>query len=83
MSVNYITVLFFGGYESYFLYFSFTVPKKEATEFTREIGAKVDNNTLRTGECFTESTWKRYCSCTLSFCSMDISVINKGTSDVQ
>ncbi|PNF29493.1 hypothetical protein B7P43_G04550, partial [Cryptotermes secundus] len=26
----------------------FTVPKKEATEFTREIGAKVDNNTLRT-----------------------------------
>ncbi|XP_071454152.1 microtubule-associated protein futsch-like [Hetaerina americana] len=25
----------------------FTVPKKEATEFTREIGAKVDNNTLK------------------------------------
>ena len=28
---------------------SFTVPKKEVTEFTREIGAKVDNNTLKTG----------------------------------
>ncbi|KAG8234090.1 hypothetical protein J437_LFUL014619 [Ladona fulva] len=26
----------------------YTVPKKEATEFTREIGAKVDNNTLKT-----------------------------------
>ncbi|XP_039283338.1 AT-rich interactive domain-containing protein 4B isoform X4 [Nilaparvata lugens] len=26
----------------------YTVPKKEATSFTREIGSKVDNNTLRT-----------------------------------
>nr|CAD7405664.1 unnamed protein product [Timema cristinae] len=26
----------------------FTVPKKEATEFTKEIGGKVDNNTLKT-----------------------------------
>ncbi|XP_075223781.1 AT-rich interaction domain hat-trick isoform X6 [Lycorma delicatula] len=26
----------------------YTVPKKEATPFTREIGSKVDNNTLRT-----------------------------------
>lgn len=26
----------------------YTVPKKEATEFTREIGSKVDNNTLKT-----------------------------------
>ncbi|KAL0270093.1 UNVERIFIED_CONTAM: hypothetical protein PYX00_007613 [Menopon gallinae] len=26
----------------------YTVPKKEATEFTREIGVKVDNNTLKT-----------------------------------
>jgi Ras-related protein Rab-1A len=28
-------------------FFSYTVPKKEAFEFTREIGAKVDNNSLR------------------------------------
>jgi RBB1NT (NUC162) domain len=27
--------------------FSYTVPKKEAFEFTREVGAKVDNNSLR------------------------------------
>ncbi|KAK3912480.1 AT-rich interactive domain-containing protein 4B [Frankliniella fusca] len=26
----------------------FTVPKKEASEFTREVGSKVDNNTLKT-----------------------------------
>lgn len=34
----------------YFFVFSYTVPKKEATEFTREIGSKVDNNTLKTGK---------------------------------
>lgn len=33
----------------FFFNFSYTVPKKEATEFTREIGSKVDNNTLKTG----------------------------------
>nr|CAD7409441.1 unnamed protein product [Timema poppensis] len=32
----------------------FTVPKKEATEFTKEIGGKVDNNTLKTAESAVE-----------------------------
>jgi hypothetical protein len=30
-----------------FAFCSYTVPKKEAFEFTREVGAKVDNNSLR------------------------------------
>lgn len=34
---------------SHHMFCSFTVPKKEALEFTREIGSKVDNNTLKTG----------------------------------
>nr|CAD7461520.1 unnamed protein product [Timema tahoe] len=33
----------------------FTVPKKEATEFTKEIGGKVDNNTLKTAAACTLS----------------------------
>jgi hypothetical protein len=47
-----VTVVLFPCSYYIILYCSFTVPKKEATEFTREIGAKVDNNTLRTGKWF-------------------------------
>lgn len=31
---------------------SYTVPKKEITEFTKEIGARVENPTLKTGNLF-------------------------------
>jgi len=33
-----------------FLKKSYTVPKKEITEFTKEIGARVENPTLKTGK---------------------------------
>jgi Ras-related protein Rab-1A len=31
---------------------SYTVPKKEITEFTKEIGARVENPTLKTGKYY-------------------------------
>jgi len=32
-----------------YIYNSYTVPKKNITEFTKEIGARVENPTLKTG----------------------------------